>query len=402
MAVRVVDYIGNEGGGVRFSVELLRALAARSDVSLEFVSHGPALDAYRALVGGSAGRIAFRDLPPGAADGWRFDVPAAALDDCAVVWLPWVHRHRLPDADVAHVVGSFHDAIMLAEPTVRAIFARHLPDEMETTRRWVDSAARVVVSSRATVGAMRRLFDAPAERYDVVPVSGAHAGPAADALPAAWAWADEPFIVCPANTSPHKNHDVLLAGVGRWGGADRHPLVLTGSGADLALSPNPVKAALRPWLETAGLLRRIRATDLRRAARRAGLRRGRSLVPVGYVSDARYYALLARAWALVMPTLAEGGGSFPVEEALWAGVPVVCSDIPVLREHVERLGASVLWFDPRRPDDLAARLAELEAGYADHKARAVSQRALLRRRTWADVADEYWSIFTAAAPAARR
>jgi glycosyltransferase involved in cell wall biosynthesis len=98
-----------------------------------------------------------------------------------------------------------------------------------------------------------------------------------------------------------------------------------------------------------------------------------------------------------MPTLAEGGGSFPVEEALWLGIPVICSDIPVIREHMERIDARVLWFDPREPATLAARLAELEVNYESHRRRAGEQVHTLRRRTWADAAQEYWTILTAVA-----
>lgn len=58
-----------------------------------------------------------------------------------------------------------------------------------------------------------------------------------------------------------------------------------------------------------------------------------------------------------MPTLAEGGGSFPVREAVERGIPAVVSDIPVLREMIERLGGEVLWFDPHSPESLAASLA---------------------------------------------
>lgn len=48
-------------------------------------------------------------------------------------------------------------------------------------------------------------------------------------------------------------------------------------------------------------------------------------------SDARLAALLRGARALVMPSFAEGFG-MPVAEALSAGVPVICSDIPAHRE----------------------------------------------------------------------
>ncbi|MCF3652134.1 glycosyltransferase [Synoicihabitans lomoniglobus] len=47
--------------------------------------------------------------------------------------------------------------------------------------------------------------------------------------------------------------------------------------------------------------------------------------------------LLARTRAVVFPTIAEGCG-LPVLEALWRGLPCVCSDLPVLRENTEAGG----------------------------------------------------------------
>jgi len=93
-----------------------------------------------------------------------------------------------------------------------------------------------------------------------------------------------------------------------------------------------------------------------------------------------------------MPTLAEGGGSFPVLEAMLRGVPVVVSDIPVMREMVERVGGSVLWFDPRDPKTLASQLRELESDYPRYKRAAVEQISTIRIRSWADVASDYAAL----------
>jgi glycosyltransferase involved in cell wall biosynthesis len=94
-----------------------------------------------------------------------------------------------------------------------------------------------------------------------------------------------------------------------------------------------------------------------------------------------------------MPSLAEGGGSFPVWEALTRGVPVLCSKIPVMEEMLGFVGGDVLWFDPDDYLDLASKLEELQANYAAYKTRAKEQVHLLRRWTWRDVADRYWSTF---------
>ena len=53
--------------------------------------------------------------------------------------------------------------------------------------------------------------------------------------------------------------------------------------------------------------------------------------------DAALGRLYARARAVALPTLAEGCG-LPLLEALWRGVPCVCSDLPVLRENADAGG----------------------------------------------------------------
>ncbi|MCD4655826.1 glycosyltransferase family 4 protein, partial [bacterium] len=56
------------------------------------------------------------------------------------------------------------------------------------------------------------------------------------------------------------------------------------------------------------------------------------------------------AQALIMPSLAEGFG-LPVAEAMVMQIPVVCSDIPVLREIT---GEHALFFDPYSPGSIVA------------------------------------------------
>lgn len=51
-------------------------------------------------------------------------------------------------------------------------------------------------------------------------------------------------------------------------------------------------------------------------------------------SDAEVAGLYAKARLAVFPTIAEGCG-LPLLEALWRGLPCVCSDLPVLRENAD-------------------------------------------------------------------
>ena len=85
-------------------------------------------------------------------------------------------------------------------------------------------------------------------------------------------------------------------------------------------------------------------------------------------SDARMAALLRGARALLMPSFAEGYG-MPVAEALSAGTPVVCSDLPALHE----VGGEVPdYLDPL--DGPGWRAAIL-----DHAARGALWTAQMRR-----------------------
>jgi alpha-1,3-rhamnosyl/mannosyltransferase len=86
---------------------------------------------------------------------------------------------------------------------------------------------------------------------------------------------------------------------------------------------------------------------------------------LGYVDDAALGALYRGARFLVFPSLYEGFG-LPLLEALAAGCPVLCSDLPVFREvagaaaDYAPAGTAELWLDPlRRLHGDAERRAEL-------------------------------------------
>src|SRR6202011_4794851 len=84
-------------------------------------------------------------------------------------------------------------------------------------------------------------------------------------------------------------------------------------------------------------------------AKALGLRQGHDFFGVGEVEDHELEMLYAHATAMVMPTLYESVG-LPVPEAIRAGCPVICSDIPSLREVLLRVGPdSARTFDPLDP-----------------------------------------------------
>jgi alpha-1,3-rhamnosyl/mannosyltransferase len=169
-------------------------------------------------------------------------------------------------------------------------------------------AAAVLVPSEYVRGTVIDQLGVDAQRVRVVP-HGYEPELLTDVTPedvlrTRYALGDDPVIVYPAMTAPHKNHRFLLdlmtsewsASSGR-GGAPR--LVLLGaSGA----AENEVAARL--------------AGDAALASR---------VVRPGRVSDADRNGLISLARALVFPSEYEGFGA-PVIEAMALGTPVVCSD----------------------------------------------------------------------------
>jgi glycosyltransferase-like protein len=124
-----------------------------------------------------------------------------------------------------------------------------------------------------------------------------------------------------------------------------------------------------------------------------GLELGRDVVLVGTVPDDELQAWYHAADALAFPSLKEGWG-LVVLEAMAAGLPVVGSDIPVLREYLTP-GVDALLVPPSDPVALARAMAELvgdgrlRAGLAD------AGRRVAARFTWDDAARRHRQVYEA-------
>jgi len=187
------------------------------------------------------------------------------------------------------------------------------------------------------------------------------------------------YVVLPANLSPHKNHYQLLVAWARFARRRQVPLVLFG------LFTDQLSAPTWDYWQVNRLLGVIR---------RSGLRAGQDFYALGQVADADVMPLIRHAAALIMQTLAEGGGSYPVEEALSVGVPVLCADIPVMREHLAQHSACIAWFDPESADSIVNALDTLFNHYDEYKQSAVRGMAD-PRPTWDQIAAQYVDAFLA-------
>ena len=376
--LRVVDHVGNPGGGVKYVLRLLDVLRETWNVQLN--AQPMALDRYREAAHGKD--LDFREawpmnLLPVLADrspllahgmallrsnhrAWSYQVRPLVVGDDSVCFFPWLHRHDLKQFR-GRGLGVFHDAIFFQMPEL--IGPRLLAIEKANLYTWFDKLDKIVVTSRHTRQRLLAMVgDAQGEKVAVIPVADAD-GPSG--LPELGPEATRRFgryLVMPANTSLHKNHRVLLQAMSRSVGTWN--LVLTGDG-------------------TAG----GRESPLGRVVTECGLER--RVFGLGYVKKELVARLIADAGALVMPTLGEGGGSFPVCEAITAGTPVIASNLDVIEEQLERMGAQATLFDPRNVDALVHALDLLAANPEGFRRAAREQVGRLHLRTWNDVARDF-------------
>lgn len=400
MKIRFIDYVGNPGGGIMVGMNLFLALQRlHPEVQFEFVSYGPAFIRYRrafseqnapSVMKAIAPRVYWRNMASsfiarsgmgqhwprlGSMTRWSFEASKSAWDDCEAVIFPWAHRH-VPPPDRVRAVANIHDinCLRAAQTTREPIVESWRENELRNLKAWLASNHRLTAVSQTTVRLIVQHTGVVSERIHAIPNVGKDISAAAP-WPAEWTWGAAPFIVYPANLSPHKNHEALFKG-----------FQLAQSGYTLILSGS--EACLRT-----GSSRRLmtRQQALADHARNCGLVLGQTLITLGNIPEIMYQALLSRAKALIMPSLMEGYG-LPIDEALRAGIPVLCSDIPVFREVVGLAGCEAIWFDPMNPEDIARALVLLRNNYDNFSRRAREQVASARRRTWLDVADSYWPL----------
>jgi len=201
-------------------------------------------------------------------------------------------------------------------------------------RPWADRAigrAHLTVPTNATASALAERFGINHDRMTVIPWGVTTLPPAVPFE------APRPFIVFVGSREPRKNLERLVRAFETSALSDEFDLVLVG------------REAWGPPV--------------------------RGVRTISGASDEVMSGIYSAAVALVMPSLHEGFG-LPLVEALVAGLPVACSDIPVFREVA---GPHATYFDPLDECDIARALHEVvRAPPTDEAAR----RAWASRFSW--------------------
>ena len=175
--------------------------------------------------------------------------------------------------------------------------------------------------------------------------------------------AEARYLLAVSTVHPHKNWETLIEAYAQ--------LVREGSELHLAVSGLPGKAwdAVQAKVSTARLSGRVHL--------------------LGWQPRRRLIGLFKFAEALVFPSSFEGFG-MPVLEALAAELPVVCSDIPPLREIAD---GCAHFFNPASAEELAAVLRGALGDAERRRTLADLGKQRARGYTWRRAAERTLGLF---------
>ncbi|WP_374316874.1 glycosyltransferase family 4 protein [Aquabacterium sp.] len=243
-------------------------------------------------------------------------------------------------------VAVLHDLIPLW-------YADHHPDTFGRLERWVVNggllrcarwADELVVISQATAGDVHGRTGRPMADMHVIYNGIPLTKPGAAALMA------EPYIFAVTSGLPHKNARGLLDAYARYRQQVSKPLPL-------------VVCGLKDPLQD-------------------------GVIAVSGLDDATLHAYYRDASLMLFLSLIEGFG-FPPLEAMAHGTPVLCADIPSLREVT---GGAAALVDPLDAAAVADRMVALLADAVEVKALASKGPEVLSRYSWAMCAQQVWDV----------
>ena len=341
---------GSLGGIVRYTTELITALAARDDVVVSAVTTAAAADTLRELVG-PRGQVS--------------TVPSAPTPVLSVAerWLP---RRLLPgDPDVVqgtkHLVPARSRALRVL--TVHDMLLLDRPHDFGTAKRvLLPSAYRASIRdadlllcvSAATRTRLEAHLPGSSERAEVVHLATSSTLRAATPQPVA-RLEGTPFALVVGDPTTRKNLRTVMAA---WPAVRaRHP------DAVLAVAGPP------SWgrTELGELFDRLVADG--------------AVVALGHIDDAGLRWAYEHAQVVLCPSLAEGYG-LPAAEALDLGAPVIISEDPAMQEVCAGRARAVL------PATDVDAWSGAVADALDTPRAAAPPTGPGTGRTWADVAEE--------------
>ncbi len=352
--VDMLSYTGTKGGMETYTRELYRHLG-QMDTGLDFVALASA-EGARLDLSWFPGEVIASRISGENRFVWAFGELVASSFHARRRKADLVHSPATlgPAWTAMPTVITIHDMLYWSHPELMTtpLYTRPV---MWMERRGAANAAHVITDSQVSADEIVKYLGFPRERLHVVPLAAEH--PAAAPVVTD---RTENLILGSGQRRPHKNWDRLIRALALVEEDTRPRLIITGARGEDPLAPVVAQAQMGEWVELRG-----------------------------WVDDAELADLRSRARAMAFPTLAEGFG-LPILEAMAEALPVIASDLPVLREVG---GDAALWFDPLDLDSIAGALRTVATRPEILRGMAAAGIEQANRFSWERVASETLEIF---------
>lgn len=218
----------------------------------------------------------------------------------------------------------------------------------------VKKAKKIIVPSHAVEKDVAHYFPS-AKNKTVVTYEGA---PKANEL-LVTSHKSQPYLLYVGNLYPHKNVETLARSMKHLGG-----IKLLIAGGRSAFEEKFTKFLKEEKLED-----RVKL--------------------MGHVTDSQLAGLYQNAQAFVFPTLSEGFG-LPGLEAMAYGCPVICSDIPVLKEVY---GQAALYFNPHVVEDISDKISRAISNKRLQKSLIKNGFERVKKYSWQKMAQQTLNVY---------
>jgi glycosyltransferase involved in cell wall biosynthesis len=340
--------IGALGIG-RYISGLLPELAQLLGRRLTVLANRPDAAIVRALIGGEPELLTVNAQPYRLAEQSLLPLSLRRAD------LDLIHfpHYNLPLIKPVHFVVTVHDLFPFQFPEIHSGPLPRAVNQM-LMRNAVRRAKRIITPSAATALAVKQNFPASADRVLSIPEAADDRFQATRNPEGEAAWQMRlrirpPYVFYLGQWKAYKNLPMLV---------EAFKLVhATHLNAQLVIAGDDP-----------------RHPEVRQLA--AALPEGSVVLP-GRLPESAVPDLYRGAAVVVLPSKAEGFG-LPVIEAMACGVPVICSDLPVLRELADGVAT---FCDPNDPAAFARAIAQILGAPSTTRARQLGiERA--QRFTW--------------------
>lgn len=364
MNLRVIDYIVNDGGSLRYQNELFEeAFKLLPNLTIEYISHGVSLK-KAAQNFSHLKQIKFIDIPPIESyvlrmanrilppliqkvffrlfpeTRWAKTVPNEALMTEDIVFFPWIHNHQVQINLSDNVFGVIQDAIIFRQRTLAPKSCIRL--ERKIIKKWIDSKARIICTTNTSSKNIAKIFNVSQRRFNYIHLSTTAEKPTINEKYLEIDKPNKKYFYYAANTSPHKNHEVLFDALKFF--KNKYSLALAGTKTDLLSNISS------------------RSKYLCKYANKLNLTGNKDYYGYGYISHYDHQYLFKNASAIIFPSKDEGWG-YPVFEAISLGIPLICASLEIYREIFDDIENPILWFDPNDYKSLVKQIKFFDNNY---------------------------------------